>query len=255
MAGVDQPLDRDEPFGDEQLVAFESAAEGLVVQRPVVVEARVVASIHSRGATWYQRAKTCESSANDLNSRALPDGSSRNIVDCSPDLADEPGVRLDDEVDAGRAGGRATSVIQSSRLEEHTEVRNGHVVAVHGVLQVLDRARIEPLVEVGDDLVAVQVEVDPVSAPTALRASEHVTVELPRGGEVVDRHREVEAGRRASDPSSVHSGMAYVPWADAVGLCDRSSHQTCDGSRRRYVDRPTASVASAHSTDPWAGRR
>ncbi len=92
--GFDQPVDGDEPLGDEQLVALVRPPERLVVQRPVVVEARIVgvgerrdrlaSARHRRRSDRVNARRPGESSANALNSRALPDGSRRNIVDCSP---------------------------------------------------------------------------------------------------------------------------------------------------------------------------
>ena len=46
--------------------------------------------------------------------------------------------------------------------------------------------------QVSDDLVAEQVEVDPVLGAASLTASEQLAVEATRGGEVVDGKGEVE---------------------------------------------------------------
>ena len=78
---LDQPVEGDVALDDEQLVTLVAATKRLVVQRPIVVEPRIVATFDDGRA---QRANTCESSANALNSSAFPEGSSRNIVDCSP---------------------------------------------------------------------------------------------------------------------------------------------------------------------------
>ena len=50
-----------------------------------------------------------------------------------------------------------------------------------------------PLVEVGDELVSVEVPVDPRVGAPAHRAAEHTAVELGGRREVVDRHREMKA--------------------------------------------------------------
>ncbi len=78
---LDQPGDRHVALDDEQIVTLVAPTKRLVVQCPIVVEPRIVGTFDDDRA---QRANTCESSANALNSSALPDGSSRNIVDCSP---------------------------------------------------------------------------------------------------------------------------------------------------------------------------
>ena len=48
----------------------------------------------------------------------------------------------------------------------------------------------------GDDLVAVEIEIDPMVGAAAFGAAEQFAVEAPRGGKVVDRKGEVE-GRKA----------------------------------------------------------
>ena len=47
-----------------------------------------------------------------------------------------------------------------------------------------------------DDLMAVQVEIDPLLGAAAFRAAEQLAVEAARGGKIVDREGEVE-GRQA----------------------------------------------------------
>jgi hypothetical protein len=47
---------------------------------------------------------------------------------------------------------------------------------------------------VGHDLVAEEVEVDPLAAAAALGAAQQAAVEGARGGKVVNREREVEGG-------------------------------------------------------------
>jgi hypothetical protein len=46
-----------------------------------------------------------------------------------------------------------------------------------------------------DDLVAMQVEVDPMLGASAFRAAEQLTIEAASGIEVVDWERDVEGGR------------------------------------------------------------
>ena len=59
--------------------------------------------------------------------------------------------------------------------------------------------------QMGDDLVAVQVPVDPGLGAAALFEAEHLAVELAGGGQVVDRHRQVETRDRGVEDA--HSAM------------------------------------------------
>ena len=61
--------------------------------------------------------------------------------------------------------------------------------------------------EVRDELVAVQVPVDPGVGAAALLEAEHLAVEAAGGVEVVDRHGEVEAGD--GGVSVVMGGLAF----------------------------------------------
>jgi hypothetical protein len=69
-------------------------------------------------------------------------------------------------------------------------------------------------VQMGDDLVAVQVEVDPAVAAAALRAAEQPAVEGAGGGQIVDGEGEMKgayadlalAARCARDDLPEHSG-------------------------------------------------
>jgi hypothetical protein len=66
-----------------------------------------------------------------------------------------------------------------------------HVIPIHraGVAMTRLLGR-----EVGDDLVAVEVEVHPRIRAAALGAAEQLAVEAPGRGQVIDREGEVEKG-------------------------------------------------------------
>ncbi len=98
------------------------------------------------------------------------------------DFALEADMRLDDELDARAAqlvGGR----LPLFHRKHGAEMADRHVVAV-------DRARVAVAGfvrrQVRNDLVAVEIEVDPVRRTTAFRAAEQRAVELARGFEAVD---------------------------------------------------------------------
>ncbi len=72
---------------------------------------------------------------------------------------------------------------------------------------VRDRNRLRRRVEMRDDLVAVEVEVDPLVARPPLGTAENVAVEAASGGEIMDRKGEVERAERhvvLLHPVSVH---------------------------------------------------
>ena len=144
--GFDQPVDGDEALGHEQLVALVRPPVRLVVQRAVVVEAGIVGvgernrrtGLPRRQQRWRSRpgqwAKTWRSSANALNSSALPDGSRRNIVDCSPTSPANRvwGSMTNSTPAATRRSARPAPV---GRVEQDAEVGHRHVVAVDLVAQ------------------------------------------------------------------------------------------------------------------------
>ena len=68
-------------------------------------------------------------------------------------------------------------------------MRHRHVLAVDRIARPLAR-RVRR--EMGDDLVAVEIEVDPMVGAASLRAAEQLAVEAPRGGKIVDRKGEME---------------------------------------------------------------
>jgi hypothetical protein len=66
---------------------------------------------------------------------------------------------------------------------------HGDIVAVH---RIVVPARPHPGVEMGDDLVAEEIEIDPVFGASAFAAIEEIAVESAGGGEVVDGKSEME---------------------------------------------------------------
>src|SRR5690606_3609345 len=97
------------------------------------------------------------------------------------DLAGEADARFDDEAHPG--GAQVIRERMPRRPVEHDpEVADGDGVAVDGV-----RRRGAHLLggEMGDDLVTVQVEIDPLVRGAALRAAEEAAIEGAGGGEVV----------------------------------------------------------------------
>ena len=78
--------------------------------------------------------------------------------------------------------------------KDDTEVWDGHVVAVDGIV-MLNRCVRRRLV-MRDDLVAEEVEVDPLLRAAALGTAEDGAVEVARGGEIVDGKGVVERGER-----------------------------------------------------------
>jgi hypothetical protein len=81
-------------------------------------------------------------------------------------------------------------VVEVGNGQDESEVRYGHVVAVDRVVDALGAGR----GEVGDELVAAQVPVDPGVGAAALLKAENLAVEAACFGQVVDWYGQVEAG-------------------------------------------------------------
>ena len=60
----------------------------------------------------------------------------------------------------------------------------------------------------GDDLVPVEVEIDPLLGAPSLRAAEQLTIEATRGSEIVDRKGKME--RRQAHPAALQAGRRFV---------------------------------------------
>jgi len=109
------------------------------------------------------------------------------------DFALEADVGLDDEGDVGGldAGGERLPGVHG---EDDAEVGDGDGVSVDGVVVGgVGRGGIAWL-EVGDDLVAEEVEVDPLVGAAAFGTAEDGAVEVAGAGEVVDREGDVKWG-------------------------------------------------------------
>lgn len=110
------------------------------------------------------------------------------------DLAFEASIGFDDEFDTGVADacGEGFPV----RLgEDDAEVRDRDIVAVDCVAVRVGEVGGAGF-EVGDDLVAEEVEVDPMPGAAALGAAEDGAVEVAGGCEVVDGEGDVEGTKR-----------------------------------------------------------
>ena len=130
-------------------------------------------------------AKSWPRSAKALNSSALPAGSRKNIVDCSPYLAFEAGIWLDNERHARRAN-TFGEIFPLLLREYDTEVRNRNVVAVDRV--AVARSPVAPCrvrLVVRDDLMSEEIEVDPMLRAAPLGAPENGAVEVARSLDVV----------------------------------------------------------------------
>ena len=122
VARFDQPVDRDEALGHEQFVTLVRPPVRLVVERPVVVEARIVgvgARVHRRRTRHRCRSgsRQCAKTWRVVGERLELEGVARRIEEehrrLLADLTGEAGVRLDDELDAGRT--QAVGELRSSR--------------------------------------------------------------------------------------------------------------------------------------------
>ena len=128
------------------------------------------------------------------NEPAVPVG--RFIASPLAGLALEAGVGFDDELGPGgrQALGKRVPV---GGLQDRAEVADRHVVAVDGA------GRLMPDLlgrQVRDDLVAVEIEVDPDVAGAAFGATEQGAVKGAGLGQVADGKGEVESG-------NVHGGL------------------------------------------------
>ncbi len=89
--------------------------------------------------------------------------------------------------------------------EHHPEMRHGHVMAVDRVRDGVGVRCVHAGLQVGDDLVAEQVEVDPFRRAAPLRAAEQPAIEAPRRGEIVDGKGDVEGAKLGHRDGIAHS--------------------------------------------------
>jgi hypothetical protein len=106
-------------------------------------------------------------------------------------LPDKSHAGLDDELDAGRPQplGESTPFFH---WQDDPEMRYRHFVAVNRVHHPITA---RPGLQVGNDLMAIEVEVDPGLGAPALWAAEQASVEGAGRREIVNREGEVEGGR------------------------------------------------------------
>jgi len=123
-------------------------------------------------------------------------------------------VRVDREGDASRAE-PIGQLVEAVDVEEQPEVRHRDVVAVHRVRRRRTRVAIH---QVRDQLVAVEVPVDPAVGTPASRAAEHLAIEALRRSEVVDRDGQVEAGqvRHADQCARQDGAVPELPLPERV---------------------------------------
>jgi hypothetical protein len=132
------------------------------------------------------------------------------------DFALEAGVGFDDEVDAG--GAEALGEGFPVRLgEDDAEVRDGDVVAIDGIA-VRVFGDCGSGLEVGDDLVAEEVEVDPVIGAAAFGTAENLAIKEAGGGEIVDGKGDV----KGAEGGHAIQGIAGGEVAGFAGSYDES---------------------------------
>src|SRR5690606_20764420 len=133
-----------------------------------------------------------------------------------PGQALEAHVRLDDETRAGRSQPLREAVPLVHRKHD-AEMRNGDVVAVDRVRRLGARMLGG---EVRHDLMAVEIEVDPLVGAAPLGTPEQSAVEGTRRGEIVDREREME-GLHSIPPSFERSDDRHAEVHSAKGADQR----------------------------------
>jgi hypothetical protein len=88
--------------------------------------------------------------------------------------------------------------------EDDSEMRDGHILAIDGVRQ---SSALGVRREMGDDLMTIEIEIDPVVGAPPFGAAEQLAVEAARSGKIVDGKGEVE-GRKDHGPALLgHSAL------------------------------------------------
>src|SRR3546814_21157141 len=125
-------------------------------------------------------------------------------------------------------------------------MRHGHVVAV-------DRVGVGAWacagIEMRDDLMAVEIEIDPFGRAAALAAAKHAAVKGARGGEIVDRKGEMERADRIGQrvPALSHP----PPLGESIAEPDRRAARSAATLTPPKPGRDTASSVEGTSV---AGR-
>jgi hypothetical protein len=133
---------------------------------------------------------------NALNSSALPLGIEEEHAGLLADRAFEPDLRLDDELDACRDELVAHRFPFRHR-QHQPKMAHRHRVTIDAAGCAAARFLRR---EISDDLVSVEVEVDPVRVRTAFGTSEHAAVERPRRGKIGDRKGKMKQWRSHERP-------------------------------------------------------
>ncbi|MNV85709.1 hypothetical protein D3C71_1796840 [compost metagenome] len=108
-------------------------------------------------------------------------------------LAFEADVGLDDEfgTQVGQAPGKRFPLVP---LQNHAKVRGWHIVAIYRVAKRMFLVGHLGMF-VDDQLMAIEVEVDPLGCGTSFFKVEHLAVELASRGNIVNRNGEMERGQ------------------------------------------------------------
>ncbi|SBV34318.1 protein of unknown function [uncultured Sphingopyxis sp.] len=112
-------------------------------------------------------------------------------------LAREARVRFDHECDIVRLQPLGERLPFGGRQHD-AEMRHGHVMPVDRIMRRPAARRIDA---VRDDLVAVEIEVDPVGGAASFGTAENRSVEMARGIEVIDGKGDVKGGEVGHAPS------------------------------------------------------
>ncbi len=135
-------------------------------------------------------------------------------VDCSPGV---PAKRVHGSMTHSTLcrRSRAASCLPLVRLEHHAAMGHRHPVAVDRVEMCVEAPVTPKLrIEVADELVPVEVEIDPVAIAAPFGAAEHVAVEAPCLLDIPDLQRHMEGRERhvgtwSRAPLPVHSPIVY----------------------------------------------
>ena len=178
-------------------------------------------AVSARDDDAHQAAKTCESSANALNSKGVSRRVEQEHRPLLTGLPLEADMGLDDELDI-RGSQAIGEFVELRDRQDQAEVRDRDVVSVDRIVDLLRPAGRQ----VRDHLVAVQVPVHPGVCAAALPEAEHFAVEAAGGGQVVDGHRQMESreggvknGHVSIVPARVSSRKTSYPPARLSNSC------------------------------------
>ena len=118
-----------------------------------------------------------------------------------PGASGEADIGLDDEWD----GGGPKFIRQAVPIlpwKNHPEVRDGDLVAVDRIMG-LGCIRLARLGEVGNQLVAEKIEINPMGVAPSLGATEEAAVKCPGGLDRVDGKGQMKGGKRVHEGESM----------------------------------------------------